>query len=245
MATKEPLVGGPDAADGDVENGAEKGSACSRRCCPTDLCCCVPDNARMFVPIPTTYTVMQDGTHGCLLAGFLGGVALVSEALGGMFENLECRPSVLPCSEEVLTVLSVLPCSFYICKLVSMYDSQLSEKEEEAKKHRQILEDSYSQLTDSMEKLLSKATQSSSIMAERNFDDHRRDFQHFLQKAETDLRVSSDVLLPQFRRFVEQWLRVFVSVQWTQSTSPERSSIATSLPNAKAFRRSVAWCGSG
>jgi len=211
-------TGDADGGGGDAPSSSSGDVGCQGRHCdiwPFDLCFCLPYGCRFLVPIPGTYRVLQDLTHCFMVAGLLSALILVVESVDWVYDNMECRPSRLPCAEEFLIVFSVLPCSFYIHRLITMYDRQLSDKEEEARKCQRSLEENYQAMTQSMETLLGKATQSQATMAERNFDDHRRDFQRFLTKTAAQFRalaktdVESNRLLEQFRRFVLQWLRVF------------------------------------
>eukprot|EP00929_Paragymnodinium_shiwhaense_P008435 TRINITY_DN112392_c0_g1_i1.p1 TRINITY_DN112392_c0_g1~~TRINITY_DN112392_c0_g1_i1.p1 ORF type:complete len:606 (+),score=147.35 TRINITY_DN112392_c0_g1_i1:195-2012(+) len=240
MATSDALLAAAEAdADEDVERGeaAEQAPGSGGMLYPCDLCCCLPWPVRLLLPIPTTYRVMQDVTHMCLLIGFFGGVWLVSEAMHGLGSDLSCRPSQVPCGEEALTFLSVLPCSYVINRLISLYDAELSAKEEEAKKHRQSLEDNYKRLTSAMEGLLTKATQSSSAMAERNFDDHKRDFQRFLSKAKLAYQEGSAEpagLVDQFRRFVQNWLLVFAECSVDPMNAPRLVASSEELQQCKS-----------
>eukprot|EP00927_Polykrikos_kofoidii_P034363 TRINITY_DN29168_c0_g1_i1.p1 TRINITY_DN29168_c0_g1~~TRINITY_DN29168_c0_g1_i1.p1 ORF type:complete len:600 (-),score=114.14 TRINITY_DN29168_c0_g1_i1:489-2288(-) len=211
MASSERLVSAENPST-EVQDDTSDNSPEHNAYCPVDICFCLPVMARSLVPIPTTYRVLQDVTHGLLLAGMIGGLLLVLEVVGALWEELECQPSKLPCVEEVLTFLSVLPCSFVLNKLVLMYDAQLAEKEAEARKHRLILEENYGNMISSMEGLLSKATQSSAKMAEDSFEERRRDFQSWLRQADSTFSKVKDTdgkLLQEFQRFVLQWCQVF------------------------------------
>lgn len=74
---------------------------------------------------------------------------------------------------------------------------------------------SYDSLIKGMDDLLGKASESSATMAERSFESKRRDFQRFLERAETryaqiaGTKIDNDMMLQQFRRFVQRWLVVF------------------------------------
>lgn len=220
MASIAQLLHAPNAAGSSKSRQqSSDGIGRTQRHWPVDICICCSPALRWLLPIPRTYTQFQDLLHALMLCGIASGAILISQAFGSVCQELRCRQSRLPCLEEFLIVVSVVPSSFQISRIVSMYDTDLTVKEAEAKAYRQQLEEDYDAYTRSMEQQLSKTTESTATMAERNFEDHRRDFLKWLAKAETDfnqmpkrLHQNRDNLneeLAQLRRFVSCWLKVF------------------------------------
>jgi len=167
--------------------------------------------------LPGQLQVIQDWTHLSLISGACGAGVLAAEALFDIFVERTCGcVQHLFCLEEVAAVAVVLPSLLYILKMIGQYDDQVQKRQEIVEKRKEELAKSYNVLILSMDDLLSKAAESSAMLAERSFESKRRDFQRFLERAEQKYKASkaegqtdNDMLLVQFRRFVRRWLTVF------------------------------------
>lgn len=179
-------------------------------CCPFALCSCCPPVVRSM--IPGTLQKIQDWTHMALILGFVGSAVLTCKVLAQLLGQRKC--TTLWCVEEVL-VLMTLPAGFYIIKMIGTYDEEIQEKERHIAMKKKELSMAYDSLIASMDDLLGKAAESSATMAERSFESKRRDFQRFLERAEAKYSTivatqgDTEMMLQQFRAFVQRWLAVF------------------------------------
>jgi hypothetical protein len=116
----------------------------------------------------------------------------------------------------------------YILKLIGRYDEHIQVKERLIAERKKELARTYDSLINSMDDLLGKAAESSATMAERSFESKRRDFQRFLERAETrytqiaGTKIDTDMMLQQFRRFVQRWLAVFEECSVDPISAPKR-----------------------
>lgn len=154
-----------------------------------------------------------------MIAGLIAGLGTFFEALFMWTKGpkdgheYECRSRW--CIKEGLIVL-ILPICWYIIKMIGQYDQRLQEKQLLINQRKKELEASYKTLINDMDGLLSKSAESSSLLAERSFESKKRDFQKFLEKAESRFSkvviTSEDdqrMIVDQFRRFIQRWLDVF------------------------------------
>lgn len=190
---------------------------------PLEFCACCPPIVRSF--FPGTWQKIQDWTHFFLLIGMIGSLTLVGLSLFHILGEKRCHTN---CAEEILIVLSVVPCMMYIMKTIGTYDEQIQEKERAIFEKKKELSQSYDSLINSMDDLLGKAAESSATMAERSFESKRRDFQRFLERAETrytqiaGTKIDTEMMLQQFRRFVQRWLVVFEECSVDPIDRPKR-----------------------
>jgi len=190
---------------------------------PLEFCACCPPVIRVF--FPATWQKIQDWTHFSLLIGMIGAIVLIMLSLFHLFGEKKCQNS---CAEEAFVFLSVLPCGLYIMKTIGSYDEQIQEKERAIFEKKKELSASYDSLISSMDDLLGKAAESSATMAERSFESKRRDFQRFLERAETRYtqiagsEIDTEMMLQQFRRFVRRWLVVFEECSVDPIDRPKR-----------------------
>lgn len=200
-------------------------SASSARsaCCPCDLCPCCPPPVRGC--IPGTLRKVQDWTHFALIIGMIGSFMIVVKTLYQLCYVRQC--TIHYCPTEILGGLT-LPCGCYIMSMLGSYDERIQEKERQIVERRKELHASYDSLITSMDDLLEKAAESSATMAERSFESKRRDFQRFLERAESrysqmvGTAVDTEMMVEQFRRFVQRWLVVFEECSVDPIARPKR-----------------------
>merc|ERR1719498_300282 len=153
---------------------------------------------------------------------------MLGEVLFQLIGDHKCHDGIVKCLEEGLILVSTLPCGWYILKMIGTYDEQIQEKERLIAERKKELSQSYDSLINSMDDLLGKAAESSATMAERSFESKRRDFQRFLERAETrytqiaGTKIDTEMMLQQFRRFVQRWLVVFEECSVDPIACPKR-----------------------
>ncbi|CAK9079005.1 unnamed protein product [Durusdinium trenchii] len=118
------------------------------------------------------------------------------------------------CVKEILSLVFITPCIWYILTIIGQYDDRLQAKQRAAKVEKENLARSYNDLLSDMDGLLSKSAESSAGLAERTFESKRRDFQRFLERVKERYKVfagtkDAEQVLRQFKRFCSNWLKVF------------------------------------
>lgn len=180
---------------------------------PLELFKCCPYPVRSL--FPSTWSNIQDWTHFSLVLGIIGLIVMVVQVMFQLIGDKCCHEATFKCLEEGLILASSGLCGWYIIKSIGTYDEQIQEKERLIAERKKELSASYDSLINSMDDLLGKAAESSATMAERSFESKRRDFQRFLERAETrytqiaGTKIDTEMMLQQFRRFVQRWLVVF------------------------------------
>lgn len=145
--------------------------------------------------------------------GICGALLLLIQAIVISWQQRSCRSWW--CVQEVCVAVSVAPCLWYMFKMFRSSDEKIRAKEAEIAEKKKELAVTYNSLIASVDDLLGKAAESSATLAERSFESKRRDFNRFLERAESRCAAlgltgsDRDVMLREFRRFVKRWLVVF------------------------------------
>lgn len=177
---------------------------------PIELFICCPTAVKAL--LPGTWLKLQDWTHLILVVGTIACTIQMLISIVTMV-NRECQEYTL-CAKEVLSLVFISPCIWYILSVISQYDDRLQAKQRAAKLEKENLAKSYNDLLSDMDGLLSKSAESSAGLAERTFESKRRDFQRFLERVKDKYKISSsskdgEQVLRQFKRFCQNWLKVF------------------------------------
>ncbi|CAJ1407941.1 unnamed protein product [Effrenium voratum] len=174
---------------------------------PIEPFVCCPGTVKAL--LPNTWLKIQDWTHLILVVGT---IACTVEMVRTLAELIEAKCLGHGCVKEILSLVFISPCIWYILSIISQYDDRLQAKQRAAKMEKENLARSYNDLLSDMDGLLSKSAESSAGLAERTFESKRRDFQRFLERVKEKHKVNtkdSDQLLRQFKRFASNWLHVF------------------------------------
>ncbi|CAL1129002.1 unnamed protein product [Cladocopium goreaui] len=176
---------------------------------PIELFACCPSAIKVL--IPGTWMKIQDCTHLILVVGTL---ACIVEMVRTIAKLISAKCLEYGCVKELLSIVFIAPCVFYILTIINQYDDRLQAKQRAAKMEKENLARSYNDLLSDMDGLLSKSAESSAGLAERTFESKRRDFQRFLERVKERYKVyagtkDGEQLLRQFKRFCSNWLHVF------------------------------------
>jgi len=176
---------------------------------PIELFGCCPSAVKVLVP--GTWMKIQDCTHLVLVVGTIACIVEIVKTIAKLIRGA-CLDWF--CVKEVLSLIFIAPCVFYILTIINQYDDRLQAKQRAAKLEKENLARSYNDLLSDMDGLLSKSAESSAGLAERTFESKRRDFQRFLERVKERYKVyagskDAEQLLRQFKRFCSNWLHVF------------------------------------
>lgn len=217
----------PSCVEEDPAKSSSEGLVTRRGPFPLDLCACCPLQVRGI--FPGTWQKIQDCTHLTLIFGVLGCTLLVLEAIYAMVPQTEYVCWGYFCCKEILGVVTFGPLWCYCIKVIGQYDERLQKKQNDARECKAHLTATYNAVLEDMSGLLAKSQESSAGLAERGFESKRRDFQRFLERARTrysklyvGTKADADQLLVQFRRFCENWLKVFEECSIDPIESPKR-----------------------
>ncbi|CAK9054922.1 UBA domain-containing protein [Durusdinium trenchii] len=183
--------------------------ASTSKCFPIEIFGCCPSAVRVL--IPATWMKIQDWTHLILVVGTIACTVEILRTLWKLF-NAQCLAT--GCVKEILSLVFITPCIWYILTIIGQYDDRLQAKQRAAKVEKENLARSYNDLLSDMDGLLSKSAESSAGLAERTFESKRRDFQRFLERVKERYKVfagtkDAEQVLRQFKRFCSNWLKVF------------------------------------
>merc|ERR1719464_2432832 len=107
--------------------------------------------------VPRTWQKIQDWTHLILILGVIACIVLVVRTIIA-FANGSCFE--LFCVEEVLALVFIVPCIFYVIKIIGQYDDRLTSKQRDCKEQKANLTKTYNSLLTDMDDLLANATES-------------------------------------------------------------------------------------
>eukprot|EP00434_Breviolum_minutum_P029931 symbB.v1.2.026465.t1/scaffold2648.1/size74058/6 len=130
---------------------------------------------------------IQDCTHLVLVVGTIACIVEIVKTIAKLIRG-SCFESDF-CVKEVLSLIFIAPCVFYILTIINQYDDRLQAKQRAAKLEKENLARSYNDLLSDMDGLLSKSAESSAGLAERTFESKRRDFQRFLERVKERYKV--------------------------------------------------------
>jgi hypothetical protein len=202
---------------------------------PLAFCGCCPIQVRMM--IPGTFQTIQSWTHLVLMVGTTICVLLVLTEVveaGNFILNPATlgkeKATELPLkiARGVMCLAFVPLCIAYFIKIITQFDDRLQAKQADCKRQKENLTKAYNNLLSDMDGLLTKSAESSAGLAERTFENKRRDFQRFLERAKS--RYGSAFLgtpdekkmLDAFKRFVKNWLHVFEECSIDPVSKPKR-----------------------
>jgi hypothetical protein len=150
-----------------------------------------------------------------LVLGVISGVAMVVESAMHI-TNLDFGSCSYFCIDEFFALVFIAPICCYFIKIIGQFDDRLRNKQIACKDQKEQLTKAYNYLLSDMDSLLTTSAESSAGLAERSFESKRRDFQRFLERAQSNFSqlaasgtVDKDALLTNFRSFVGNWLKVF------------------------------------
>lgn len=163
--------------------------------------------------IPGTWQKIQDTTHCMLVLGLVSSLTMLLMDVIDLFSFGECfYLSNFFCAKEIFILLFGAPFFWYCAMTIQQYDQDLQEKQKMVKAQMNQLLDGLKDLVGEMEGLLTSAAESTTGMAEKNFDGARRDFQRFLKSAKDkfgQIAMTENRVVEEFKKFVLHWLDVF------------------------------------
>jgi len=161
--------------------------------------------------IPAHFKTVHSLAHLVLTIGVFTSLMMSIDTLVNWYAY-GCRTRF--CQGRIIPLVFVSCCLTYFIRTAAQFDESLFTKQKELKKAKDELARRYHDTVAELDACVAKSMDTQATLAERSFDAKRRDFQRFLVKVAKDcnqpgLEEAVDDLVPEFRRFVGQWLQVF------------------------------------
>eukprot|EP00913_Durusdinium_trenchii_P000225 g206.t1 len=193
--------------------------ASTSKCFPIEIFGCCPSALNVEEGEVLKVNLSSRTPEGWAYAEKVGTIACTVEILRTLWKLFNAQCLATGCVKEILSLVFITPCIWYILTIIGQYDDRLQAKQRAAKVEKENLARSYNDLLSDMDGLLSKSAESSAGLAERTFESKRRDFQRFLERVKERYKVfagtkDAEQVLRQFKRFCSNWLKVFEE-PWT------------------------------
>jgi hypothetical protein len=170
--------------------------------------------------VPAGFVDVQDLDHLVMLICFLTSIAMLIRNII-IIKQEGCGEGIdETCMLEFVSCAYLVPCIWYVYCCIGSYDSRLCARQQEAAEKRRENIELQKKTLEETEGYLEKAADSSAGLAEKNFEEKKRDFGRFLAWVSTlsqDQATSVDVPL---RRNLLQWLRVFQETSFDPLNQP-------------------------